>query len=86
MIAFKKKLNYEDISNMGMIRDIVCVIFVQNSLALKLGLINIRNTSMEMDHLFEGCEQINSSREALQYHYKKTHIKKMLVFFQKQWD
>ena len=37
----KKTLKYEGISKMGMIRDIGYVIFVQNSFALKLGLINI---------------------------------------------
>ena len=43
---------------MVMIRDIGYVIFVQTSFAHKLGLINIKNMSMEMDHLFVNVVRI----------------------------
>ena len=51
----RKTLKYEGKSNMVMVRGIWNVIFVQNSLARKLDLINIYNMSMDIDHLCEGC-------------------------------
>ena len=48
----KKSLKYEGISKMVIIRDMGYVIFVQNSFALNVRLINIFNIAMEMDHLF----------------------------------